>query len=415
MMRVTSSAWMAIAASQFLSSAALAQESYSSSWMASTTSSSTASSSVASSTAWSSTASSSTASSLPTPSKEPKVHLVKVGAGGFKFSPQEIHNVSVGDIISWEFYPSGHSVARAEYGSACVPYEDTGKDKEGFWSGPQVVKNTNELTHFNITINSTEPIFFYCAAPNSCKGEHMVGAINPNSTQTLASQVQAAAQADFQIAPGEPVPAEASSTLSTYHEPTGSPKPNEYDEYHSSPSLSGGAIAGIVVGSVAFLVVCAALFFFVGRSKSLKDLLKRQNAPNNGDGQMSQPYGGGMPYGDGGLASPGFQPSRPGNATPPPPPPPPAGHHAEYGFGSPPQYGQHSVSEQYPSGWVSPTVHQGHLSMMSNTSGMSQQQMEQLKYAHMTAQPAPAELHSPPLHHQSFSAELEAPNSKKSR
>jgi plastocyanin len=78
-------------------------------------------------------------------SSEPKVHMIKAGAGGFKFDPQEITNVSVGDIVTWEFYPPDHSVARAEYESACVPYEYTGKDKVGFWSGTQLVNNTNEV------------------------------------------------------------------------------------------------------------------------------------------------------------------------------------------------------------------------------------------------------------------------------
>ncbi|EOA88362.1 uncharacterized protein SETTUDRAFT_107372 [Exserohilum turcica Et28A] len=339
----------------------------------------------------------STISSAPSPSQtsssnEPKVHIIKAGAGGFKFTPQEIQNVSVGDIVSWEFYPRDHSVARAEFGSACVPYEYTGKDK---------------ITHFNITINSTEPIFFYCAAPDSCRREHMVGAINPNSTQTLASQVHSAAMADFQVAPGEPIPAEASSTLSAAPTSTGTPPANSGGKGNSHV-LSAGAIAGIVVGGVAFLVICAALFFFVGRSKSLKETLKRRDATNTMPSHMSQPYGGGANYGDGGLASPGFQPSRPGYATPPPP-----GHHADYGFGSPPQYGQHAVGEAHPSGWSSPSPQPGHLSMMSNTSGMSQQQIDQLKYAHMNAQPTVAELHSPPLGHQSFSAELEAPNNDK--
>jgi hypothetical protein len=192
----------------------------------------------------------------------------------------------------------------------------------------------------------------------------MVGAINPNSTQTLASQVHAAAVADFQVAPGEPIPAEASSTISSAPTSTGTSPPSSSDDGHT---ISSGAIAGIVVGGVAFLAICAALFFFVGRSKSLKETLKRQNATNNVDPHMSQ-YGAGPNYGDGGLASPGFQPSRPGYATPPP------GHHADYGFGSPPQYGQHSVGEQHPGGWTSPVQHQGHLSMISNTSGMSQAQ-----------------------------------------
>ncbi|KAG9195498.1 hypothetical protein G6011_00619 [Alternaria panax] len=346
-------------------------------------------------------------SATPTSSGEPTVHTIKAGSGGFKFDPPELHNVSVGDMVTWEFYPPDHSVARAEYGSACVPYEYTGKDKVGFWSETQWVNNTNELTYFNITINSTEPIFFYCAAPNSCLGEHMVGAINPNSTQTLASQVHAAAAADFQVAPGEPIPAEATSTLSNAPTSTGTPTPNSGGN-DGGHSLSTGAIVGIAVGGVAFLTICAALFFFVGRSKSLKEVIKRQDATNNHDPNMSQQYGGSN-YGHGGLGSPGFQSSTPGYATPPP------GHRPDYGFNSPPQYGQHSVGEQYPSGWSSPGQQQGHLSMMSSVSGMSQQQIDQIKYAQMNTQPIVAELHSPPLEQQSFSAELEAPGRDKPR
>lgn len=392
-MKPTWTAGLGIAAVRFLSTPVLAQID---SVVASVTSEVSPAVTTDSSTQ---TASGSIASSTPTSSSEPKVHLIKAGAGGFKFTPQEIHNVSVGDIVSWEFYPPDHSVARAEYNSACVPYEYTGKDKVGFWSETQWVKDTSQITYFNITINSTEPIFFYCAAPKSCTDKHMVGAINPNSTQTLASQVHAAAVADFQVAPGETIPAEASSTLSSAPTSTGAPAESGGDD--GNHSLSTGAIAGIVVGGVAFLAICAALFFFVGRSKTLKETIKRQDAANNPEPHMSQQYGGGSSYGQGGLASPGFQASTPGYATPPP------GHHADYGYGSPP------LGEQHPNGWTSPTTQQGHLSMMSSVSGMSQQQIEQLKHAHMHAQPHVAELHSPPLEQQSFSAELEAPGRNK--
>jgi plastocyanin len=84
-------------------------------------------------------------SATPTSSGEPTVHTIKAGSGGFKFDPPELHNVSVGDIVTWEFYPPDHSVARAEWQSACVPYEYTGKDKVGFWSETQWVNNTNEV------------------------------------------------------------------------------------------------------------------------------------------------------------------------------------------------------------------------------------------------------------------------------
>jgi hypothetical protein len=75
-----------------------------------------------------------------------QVHLVKVGAGGFKFEPDVLHNISIGDIVAFEFYPPDHSVARADFGSACVPYESTGKDRTGFWSGTQLVQTVGDVS-----------------------------------------------------------------------------------------------------------------------------------------------------------------------------------------------------------------------------------------------------------------------------
>jgi plastocyanin len=80
-------------------------------------------SSTSPSTTVSSESSVASASATPTQSSGPQVHLIKAGAGGFKFTPPSVSNVSIGDIITFEFYPPDHSVARAEFGSACVPYE----------------------------------------------------------------------------------------------------------------------------------------------------------------------------------------------------------------------------------------------------------------------------------------------------
>lgn len=82
----------------------------------------------------------------------PRVHLVKAGAGGFKFEPAELTNVSVGDTVTFEFYPPDHSVARAEFGKACVPYETTGQDKIGFWSGTQWVATANDVGSHQLTL-----------------------------------------------------------------------------------------------------------------------------------------------------------------------------------------------------------------------------------------------------------------------
>jgi hypothetical protein len=76
-----------------------------------------------------------------------QVHIVKVGAGGFKFEPDVLHNISIGDIVAFEFYPPDHSVARADFGSACVPYEYTGKDRTGFWSGTQLVQTVGDVSN----------------------------------------------------------------------------------------------------------------------------------------------------------------------------------------------------------------------------------------------------------------------------
>ena len=88
---------------------------------------------------------SSMASSANSPGSTPQVHLVKAGAGGFVFKPNELTNVSVGDIITFEFYPPDHSVARAEFGIPCSPYEYTDKGKVGFWSGTQWVNTTDDV------------------------------------------------------------------------------------------------------------------------------------------------------------------------------------------------------------------------------------------------------------------------------
>ncbi|KAF2033459.1 hypothetical protein EK21DRAFT_58446 [Setomelanomma holmii] len=226
----------------------------------------------------------------PAASSPPQVHVIKAGAGGFKFEPQQITNVAVGDIVSFEFYPPDHSVARAEFGSPCVPYEYSHRDKPGFWSGTQLVDTIADVTTYNVTINSTEPLFFYCAAPNSCKGELMLGAINPNSTQTLAKQIQAAKEATLQLAPGEAMPREGGASNSS---PTSTSTSTAQDPQNQGPGpnskISTAVIAGITVGIVAFLAICAALFFFIGRSKSLKEIVRKHD-----EGAQMKPVGVGV-------------------------------------------------------------------------------------------------------------------------
>jgi hypothetical protein len=81
-------------------------------------------------------------------------HSIKGGAGEHAFTPQFLSVIPINDIVSFKFYPSNHAVARADYGSAYMQYEMTGRDKLGFWSGEQVVKMVGEVrltTHLPLT------------------------------------------------------------------------------------------------------------------------------------------------------------------------------------------------------------------------------------------------------------------------
>ena len=249
-----------------------------------------------------------------TTSSTPAIHTVAVGSNGFSYNPNTTI-AAPGDIVVFQFYPTNHSVIRAEYTDSpecgaggcnpCVPYELINPGKAGFHSGNILTQETNsaavsipidetfeadgreQVPTWNLTINDTEPIFFYCNAVDSCHPNGMVGVINPNSSVSLANQYQAAVAAPYELAPGQPFPAEGSGS------PTSAPSSPAASATNSAASsssshLSGGAIAGIVVGVIFVLLLAAALFYFVGRSKTYRDILggKGSSAPGGQGSQM---------------------------------------------------------------------------------------------------------------------------------
>ncbi|KAK6598530.1 extracellular serine-rich protein [Botrytis cinerea] len=195
-------------------------------------SSSTASASRTSFVSSASTTSSSTSSSISASKTAVSTHVVSVGADGLNYEPREL-TANPGDVIEFRFYPLNHSVARAEYKQPCIPYEDTGAGKIGFWSGfePISIVSNNPPT-FNLVINDTEPIFFYCSAPGACQ--------------------------------------EAVASTSSHK------------------SFPPGAIAGIVVGAVAVIALAGALFYMCGRHRTMKEVF--HNGPSSGPPASSNPY-----------------------------------------------------------------------------------------------------------------------------
>lgn len=90
----------------------------------------------------------------------------------------------------------------------------------------------------------------------------MIGSINQNATLSLAAQLASINSSDIMLQPGEAVPEE--STPSSTSTPAA---------HHHGVSLSNGAIAGIVVAGVVVLALACALFWFVGRHRTLKTSL----------------------------------------------------------------------------------------------------------------------------------------------
>ena len=56
-----------------------------------------------------------------------------------EFPTSSIQNRNLRDYTEFRFFPQNHSVAQAEYKYPCIPYEYSGVNKVGFWSGFQPV------------------------------------------------------------------------------------------------------------------------------------------------------------------------------------------------------------------------------------------------------------------------------------
>ncbi|KAI1307746.1 hypothetical protein F5Y03DRAFT_405388 [Xylaria venustula] len=197
--------------------------------------------------------------------------VVAVGKGSFTFNPDTI-TANPGDIIVFEFWSDSHSVARSAFGFPCMPYEDIVPDSKGFWSGDMLNADTSPRPRFTVKVNDTEPIFFYCAVQNSCKGNKMIGVINPNSTWTLDKQDSFINPTILELQPGDPLPSESNGTDS---------ESEGHQDRYAVPDLSIGEITGIVISSVAMLLLVATLAYTCRRQGRLeRDLQQRNTNPN---------------------------------------------------------------------------------------------------------------------------------------
>jgi len=217
----------------------------------------------------------------------PETFTVTVGAplGTFAFYPNQIVGAQKGDTVLFEFFPSNHSVVKMDPSTPCIPYDYTNPKGASFYSGfkQSNVQDLSNPPSWSLPVNDSSTVWFYCSAPDSCIPHGMIGVINPPN-DTIIDTVQAHAKNQaYALSPGDQIPNEDGSN------PTAAPS-------SKSHGLSGGAIAGIVVGVVAAFALIGLLFFFIRRRKKSNAI---KSVPSTGAGTD--------PYADHGVAAGGMQ------------------------------------------------------------------------------------------------------------
>ncbi|KAH8799930.1 Cupredoxin [Hyaloscypha sp. PMI_1271] len=113
-------------------------------------------------------------------------HDITVGPA-LSFSPNTT-SASAGDTLTFHFFPGKHDVAQSSFSTPCAP------SPNGFYSGFIVPDSGEDSTKFVVTVNDTQPIWFYCSEVMHCQ-LGMVGVVNPPASgDALASYALAASK-----------------------------------------------------------------------------------------------------------------------------------------------------------------------------------------------------------------------------
>ncbi|EFY87253.1 extracellular serine-rich protein [Metarhizium acridum CQMa 102] len=176
---------------------------------------------------------------------------VDVGENGtFTFSPDTV-TAGVGDTLDFHFYPLNHSVVMGDFSNPCAPAK-TG----GFFSGFMPVSSGEATDSFQVKVNSTDPIFFYCAQTvlEHCKNG-MSGVVNPSSSQTLGSYKNAAKSVSTASHPANVFGGTLVSSSHTSASASPSPTSTGGGAHGGADARAPvGAVVAFALGMAAFLV-----------------------------------------------------------------------------------------------------------------------------------------------------------------
>ena len=110
-------------------------------------------------------------------------HTVVVGGPGkLTFEPSNVP-ANIGDTVLFQFQQKNHTVTQSTFDAPCRPIAQTNAlGQIGFDSGfMPVADGATNFPTFSIRVNSTAPVWAYCAQGTHC-GQGMVFAINAPTT-----------------------------------------------------------------------------------------------------------------------------------------------------------------------------------------------------------------------------------------
>ncbi|KAI0694540.1 Cupredoxin [Cytidiella melzeri] len=109
---------------------------------------------------------------------------VKVGDTGLDFNPSSVM-AAPGDTLTFQFVAKNHSVTQSTFTAPCTPMNATSID-----SGFMPISDPGQVLNFTVTVNNTNPVWFYCKqvlnGVSHCESG-MVFALNPTANKTIST------------------------------------------------------------------------------------------------------------------------------------------------------------------------------------------------------------------------------------
>lgn len=172
---------------------------------------------------------------------------VIVGGGPLAYNPPQV-TAAVGDTIQFVFMPKNHTVTQSTFATPCEAMPN-GLDS-GF---VPVAANATSTQAFTITVNTTDPLWFYCRQVDHCISG-MVFAVNPTANKTFAAFQAAANASGTTNTSASPSASSGSSGTGTGSTATGSGASSSPSSTSTSSKPNGALTVGAHAGGLLTVV-----------------------------------------------------------------------------------------------------------------------------------------------------------------